>query len=273
MPIGSGSPCRSRVEIYIIWWLYATVVPDWIGDRTPEMDMATWMETFSHYIARSAAPGIQKSVSGNQACTQKFSQCEDPFRSWINQRSDTAGGVCDALSSYWIVFHARKSTYVPLWTWLAPNGKPDYDRVTSIIKLQAAAQDDSNPNCMINWLKIFKILPLQKQISVNNTVKNVPMRAKGTTGLFSCSDLADKIAEDYTNGKGQYKKIGIYGKAGGHSMAAFVDHQVLFFDPNFGEFFFPSAKSFVSWMTNSFWYKSFYWAGLSGKFEIEVLSS
>lgn len=53
-------------------------------------------------------------------------------------------------------------------------------------------------------------------------------------------------------------------------MAAWVAKDITFFDPNFGEFWFPDAAAFVAWFSGSFWYRSFYAAGLSGSYEIDI---
>jgi len=42
----------------------------------------------------------------------------------------------------------------------------------------------------------------------------------------------------------------------------------IFFDPNFGEFYFSNPQDFKRWFASHFWMKSNYWGGLSGDFEI-----
>jgi hypothetical protein len=53
--------------------------------------------------------------------------------------------------------------------------------------------------------------------------------------------------------------------------AARVAADVEFFDPNFGEFWFPNGRSFVSRMTGSLCCRSLYFAGLSGTFESDAV--
>jgi hypothetical protein len=49
---------------------------------------------------------------------------------------------------------------------------------------------------------------------------------------------------------------------------AFVGTDVAFFDPNFGEYWFPNRTDFARWFGEFFWPKSFYDCLLSGSFAL-----
>jgi YopT peptidase len=52
---------------------------------------------------------------------------------------------------------------------------------------------------------------------------------------------------------------------GGHAMAAYVGSDVAFFDPNFGEFWFPTQRKFYDFFLN-FWRTSGYESEFSSYF-------
>jgi YopT peptidase len=217
-------------------------------------------------------------MTSPQLCTSTFSQCRDPVLGMILQDDDTAGGVCEALSGYWILHHAAGGS---LWNWLTPNGPDQTDPgpLWAVMALQREGVRAANQNAVTNrFLQSNGIDQLSSSADAftgrgirygTTTLRH----GEGTTGFFSVLSLAEAIARDVTRvgqrSGGQYKKIGISGMAGAHAMAAWVAEDVCFFDPNFGEFWFPNGASFVTWFSGSFWYRSMYAAGLSGQFEID----
>ncbi|MBL6454716.1 YopT-type cysteine protease domain-containing protein [Belnapia sp. T6] len=243
--------------------------------------MPSWLERFGHWCGRTAAPLVQRSVANPQLCTSTFSQCRDPVLGMITQDEATAGGVCESLSGHWIWYHAKGDS---LWNWLTPNG-PDQvapGPLWAVMALQREGDRAPNQNAVTNqFLRERGILQMKSSAdafsSRGRRYGTGELRhAEGSSGFFSARTLAESIARDFTRAggrsAGQYKKIGISGKAGAHAMAAWVAEDVCFFDPNFGEYWFPNAANFVTWFAGSFWYRSMYAAGLSGSFEIDCFA-
>ena len=70
----------------------------------------------NHVVSR-----IQKSAAKYGGhCTFEFSQGLNPVAAMIGKSKITSGGICQALSEMWVVFHAHDQS---LWNWLYPGGK------------------------------------------------------------------------------------------------------------------------------------------------------
>ncbi len=73
-------------------------------------------------------------------CEHEFSQCQQPISTWLASSASlhpsVNGGICSALSSHWIYYHACGSS---LWNWLYPNGGmvPHAGRLNQIMRVQA----------------------------------------------------------------------------------------------------------------------------------------
>ena len=210
----------------------------------------------------------------NGVCVYPFSQCEPPTSIWLRGAADVSGGICSALSSYWILHHANGGS---LWSWLCPSNMtvPHAHRITKLMNHQAegqkrngAAGQDEFEN---NFLRKQGLSPARTwkesrrspgmQLMIN---KDAVM---GESGFASPNGLARAIAEvnQGTGVAGCYKRIGVGSNIGAHAMAAFVTKDdVTFFDPNFGEFHFEKPKDFLKWFNDVFWQVSLYRRILSG---------
>lgn len=235
--------------------------------------MPTWLEKFGHFVGRAAAPLVQRSAPN---CLSTFSQCRAPVLPLIMQDADTAGGVCEALSCEWIIHHANGGS---LWNWLTDQrGNVKTGPLWQVMHVQRIGMQANNQNTVSsNYLQENGIVELPNMRAsaghgAGLFARSATAQVTGNTSIFSARALATAIAQDNTtaNGRtgGQYKKIGIEGKAGAHAMAAWVAEDVCFFDPNFGEFWFRTRNDFINWFAGSFWLRSMYFAGLSGRFEI-----
>lgn len=60
-------------------------------------------------------------------------------------------------------------------------------------------------------------------------------------------NMAKSIVGDHSASYWSYKIISIHGSAGGHAVAAFVGADAMFFDPNYGIFYFEKASDFQNW--------------------------
>jgi YopT-type cysteine protease-like protein len=244
--------------------------------------MPTWLEWFAHTVSASSAPVVQRSVSSPSFCSFPFSQCQNPVYSQICLNPQTAGGICEALSAYWIRAHASNGS---LWNILAPHGHVNVPALLPIINMQINGVNSllGQDGYTFAWLQAANIVrtrvvsnsPLANhlvRLGLTVAIQGPGRNALGTTGMISCTDLAREIARDYSMGGGQYKKISLDGWGGAHTMAAWVANDIVYFDPNYGEYWFPDSASFISWFTWRFWYLSNYSFGLSGTYEVFTLA-
>lgn len=68
--------------------------------------------------------------------------------------------------------------------------------------------------------------------------------------------LGSAVVGDHSASWWSYKIISIHGPAGGHAVAAFVGADAVFFDPNYGIFYFKRAADFRRWLGDP---GGFYW--------------
>lgn len=76
-------------------------------------------------------------------------------------------------------------------------------------------------------------------------------------------ELATSIVGSHAAGDWSYKIISLHGSAGGHAIAAFVGADAVFFDPNYGIFYFEQANNFRLWFGEP---GGFYWASRYEKY-------
>ena len=69
--------------------------------------------------------------------------------------------------------------------------------------------------------------------------------------------MARAIVGKHSAGYWSYKIISIHGPVGGHAVAAFVGDDAMFFDPNYGIFYFENADHFRRWFSEP---GGFYWS-------------
>lgn len=177
-----------------------------------------------------------------------------------------SGGFCLAMSIMWIIKTARGESF---WDWFQPPG--------------VACPNLKNKNQQARW---NPILPLMKEIMRQEGQRialTKQFTAKGgqidpdlfmkTNAWFApkiSHDSAaqrhlagesldhhvltgDAVADMITKTKSGYRVLNVMGTKGAHAMAArVVDGTVVFMDPNYGEFYFPSFADFKKFMRN-FW--------------------
>ncbi len=94
---------------------------------------------------------------------------------------------------------------------------------------------------------------LVRQMKMTNPTLNLsnPGLKMGRTGLGPNTAFAWRFARSivgkHSANYWSYKIISIHGPAGGHAVAAFVGADALFFDPNYGIFYFEKAADFLNW--------------------------
>lgn len=225
-----------------------------------------------------------KAVEKGGMVTCKFSQSIEPVASFIKLHPDSAGGICQGLCNNWIVYHAHDGS---IWNEV-------YVTVGNKVKFQAIRIDKMGQLCtefimqlktktgakgngidqFINseaWMRRRGVIP-RGWASTGDILKYTGS-ATASGGASSGANLAVKVWQDlrsvstYSGGAGSYAQINIYSDKGGHAICAYTGggskgkaySEVVFFDPNFGEFYFsgPSAANnfyyFLYWLFGSFY--------------------
>jgi len=235
----------------------------------------------------------------NGSCIFPFSQCLEPVSSMIGKSKVTEDGICQALSEMWVVHHAHDGS---LWNWLYRGGQLrssalaqiayNFSLGSGIASGQSYAITDQDMNSDL-WLMQHGIrrrtnaLPQMTNRFVGGKMQRVAQAGRSLTtgsredsGIFSslCSyDVGIKLGRALVSGSmvtnmgqgdGTYRILAARGRAGGHTMAAFVGSDAVFFDPNFGEFYFPDRADLARFIGADFWGKSWYSVILSQSYEI-----
>jgi len=241
----------------------------------------------------SSMKAIQQDALDRGGSYVHYSQCLEPTSTLINMLPYTSGGICQALSAKWIAEHANDSS---LWNWLFAEGTTHVKQAAianlminfteSVVR--TASDIEHNQGNRATRKKIaFRIgnKSLRKantggqfyqdfvtdkylglyglkrrticQPSVVGSMQNqIPMG----TGLSAGYLLGSYLNEDWlaSKGGGSYVLISIMGSGGGHAMAAYVGNDIAFFDPNYGEFWFPTHQQFYEFFM-AFWRSSGYY--------------
>lgn len=208
-----------------------------------------------------------KAMKFGGACTKKFSQGDASMTKGLGSiyHPHGWGGVCFAMTIQWITFHANEADF---WGWLygqdtiskTPYGSIDSNRGRLIVGLQGAMKSDTAhaeglvtaSDRGMTWRELATYWLLQdgiKKISYGNV-------NEGATG--TAASLAGKVAPDSYRIGGCYRElIWVRSSGGAHACAAWVGQDATFFDPNYGEYWFPRASAFRSWLA-FFWEKTGY---------------
>ena len=227
----------------------------------------------------------------NGYCTWPFSQASEPVASICASHPETAGGICETLSARWIERHAMGNS---LASWLSCNdsGGIDPSKIRQLMQLFIAGctlrsgmmyEKSMGPvdqtSATLLWLNKNGISQCRTMtLDQSGALQfSVPDHRRGVRDGQSKSsfatDIAINIQRDLRTCHGNYALIGIYGKEG-HTMAAWVGQEVCFFDPNFGEFYFPDKHSFISWFPVFFNKSPYSWplVGLCQSYDTVILA-
>ncbi len=158
------------------------------------------------------------------------------------------GGVCMTLCAFWIAFHAMQdkggnsfTKNRSVWDYLFNDGGLNLGAATNIVVEHKQSSGDQL-TYFDAFLQKFKIMFRDKSIS-GGTLSNAYLPLSFTS-IFACG-------RQITTANG-YKMISLKkttgGGGGGHAVAAWYDNaDVLFMDPNYGEFWLPNRNAFLAW--------------------------
>ncbi|WP_097458681.1 YopT-type cysteine protease domain-containing protein [Mangrovitalea sediminis] len=187
-----------------------------------------------------------------------------PTKTWKDQgkmykmvlrNNNPMGGVCATVCAFWIVFHAKQGAGEianaftrdrSVWDYLFNDGGLNLGAAQNIT-CEHLLSTGNQLNYFENFMAKFDIKRRDKSIS-GIPIANVFVALSNST-VFQCADIITRI--------GGYKLIqlkqSLDGSGSGHMVSAWCDGQdVVFMDPNMGEFWFPNVTSFKVWLASFF---------------------
>jgi hypothetical protein len=160
------------------------------------------------------------------------------------------GGVCATLCAFWIAFHAKQDAPGgnngftrgrSVWDYLFTDGGLNMGAATNIT-VEHHLSSGKQTAYLDNFMKKFKVV--RRPTTVSGAIITASPTPMSYTSLMGCAR--------YITGVAGYKmlslKPNVNGTGSGHMVAAWWDYQdVLFMDPNYGEFWLPNKNTFASW--------------------------
>lgn len=201
----------------------------------------------------------ERALRAGGGCLKKFAQGNKDTLKGLGFYYKRYGwnGICYALSLFWMALHANE---IDFWHWLA--GGPEKSTPSRRF-LRGPANEIIALHGALNSFAFSGGRQTAKQLRVTrNVYAEHWMRGAGLNEMNYMNWLEASIAaeEELLNavalkdmvggqnrGTGFYKQIIFRSPGSGHSCAAWVGTDVCFFDPNYGEFWFPSAEKFKEW--------------------------
>jgi len=218
---------------------------------------------------------LQLSCMGHNGGYVAYSQALAETDNLIRLSRYTADGICQALAAKWIIQHANDDS---LWNWLFVRGTRSINQ-GAIVNLMHNFTDgvarhgkSANPTSKNKYPlgmtyqdyvteRYMEIYGVQRRKMVFKGFLGNQHHLIGTGADGYC--IAHRMQGSFLNSLGgSYVLIVIRGKDKnkpvGHAMSAFVGSEdFVFFDPNFGEFWFPSHEKFQAWF-KGYWSTSGY---------------
>ncbi|MFM0626505.1 YopT-type cysteine protease domain-containing protein [Paraburkholderia xenovorans] len=155
------------------------------------------------------------------------------------------GGVCATLCAFWVAFHSSQDSGYgagftkgrSVWDYLFSEGGINVGAATNIT-VEHHRSSGNQINFFENFLKNFHVVRRTRIVGGKTMQVTLPL---SQTRLIAAGEAIVKA----TNG---YKLLSLRkGTGGGHMVAAFAADDVLFMDPNYGEFWLPNARAFRAW--------------------------
>jgi YopT peptidase len=184
--------------------------------------------------------------------TASFSQALEPTNSIIGRHATSRDGICQALSQRWIVLHSQGSS---LFNWLYDkNGRIDPAAVANVTFNQIEGEAPGVNQDAVSERYLFSHGLMRRTGIIQTADSNgflgharaFSEGSKAQGDIFT--QLANAIVGSARKVSGFYVMIAIKGPGGGHCMAAYVGDDLAYFDPNFGEYWFPNRDNFAGWL-------------------------
>ena len=204
---------------------------------------------------------------------------------------ETNDGVCKSLCMNWVAHHANDeptsfaAAAKAMGSGANPRSGGDYSGVK--MALNQLAYGDALDKAR-NWAEAGRIKDaftdeflrkrgILRQMKISNPALNLTSpgmkigRAGRAVDTAFAWRLARAIVGKHSAGYWSYKIISLHGSAGGHALAAFVGADAMFFDPNYGIFYFEKAADFEKWFgaPGGFYWESGYVKELGNDYVIK----
>jgi hypothetical protein len=225
------------------------------------------IDAFLNHVVLNIKTIRDAAANYNGACKWHFSQAKDPVRTVISKNKRTKNGICEILAAKWITEGYRQGS---LRSWLA--GASEGRQGMDVAKISLLAQtfgtaiingDDAEEHqakCTEHWLRSHDVRPRDYEDSegfwVGGTKFNPEEDLLATLRRRVNRETRFPLYALITVGE-RHRLLG----ALGHIMAVKVGPingaDILYFDPNYGEFAFNGWNGFKDWF-NYYWRKSHY---------------
>ena len=170
-------------------------------------------------------------------CTQKFSQSTDPVAKIIAKLPSTNDGICMMLAAKWIGELANGGS---MWDAIFFGGQFNAAAIITVMHnfIDAEVQD-------LDWDYV------REQYFKQHNVKHDKKLPEIGNSNAASPEIGQRMATAISKaGLGRWASLDLYGTGGAHSVAAWnAGSQILFVDPNYGEFSFPDQTTLRSWLT------------------------
>lgn len=168
-------------------------------------------------------------------------------------------GICQALVNYWIADHASGSS---LWTRLYDRGVFNPETIVDIAKQQGQFGRTDNKGTDTKLLQKLRSeaflerrgLGRRRDVRGGDTLLHTGGAKEDPFDVSRGWRIGNGIAyQGMANAPGGcYRMISFTSSTVSHVTCAWVQRDIAFFDPNYGEFWFENKKSFVQWFS-LFW--------------------
>jgi hypothetical protein len=165
----------------------------------------------------------------------------------VLRRGKPMGGVCATLCAFWAAFHSSQDTGKgnsftrgrSVWDYLFNEGGINTGAAVNIT-VEHHRSSGNQVGYLETFMRNFGLIRRKDIVSGAALEVELPMSA---TRLMAAGDAIVK------HRGGGYKLISLRKGAGGggHMVSAFASQDVLFMDPNYGEFWLPNAQAFRAW--------------------------
>ncbi|WP_282609534.1 YopT-type cysteine protease domain-containing protein [Pelagibius sp. Alg239-R121] len=203
---------------------------------------------------------------------------------------ESSQGICKSLAMNWVAHHATEQT--GSFAVLARSsgrgsrrGGGNYTGVSMALNQVAygEALDSATSPCRYEQAKdkftddFLRKKGIIRQMKITNPVENLSRaeikKTPTTLGadIKFAKSLAASVVGVHAKNYWSYKIISLHGCAGGHAVAAFIGADAVFFDPNYGIFYFEKVNDFKDWLglPGGFYWTSKYFEYLGSDFVIK----
>lgn len=199
---------------------------------------------------------------------ERFNQTSRNFgmRRIMDQIPEAENGVCKALCMHWVAHHAndKPGSFSSVALQAGQRGRfggvnivlTQLDYAGALVGANAANSEHLKDQFTDDFLRKEGLV---RQMNIKYPMNNLTVGGNKNSkeGIWLGRDIARKIIANHSANYWSHKIISLYGRRGGHAVAAFVGADAMFFDPNYGTFYFEHAYNFRQWFGEP---GGFYWA-------------